>query len=205
MSNHASNGEESTNQAQGARNEPPDLRILRNEIRRMMQQELGPIIQESINRAMPPPMGNLPRRAQPQADDEEVQSSNYYSRGSRHSNRDQRRPRRERGRLEDQLGGLKLKIPPFHGKNDPDAYLEWEKKIELVFDCQNLSELRKVQVAATEFCDYAINWWDQIVTSRRRNRDPPVDTWDELKNLLRKRFVPNHYHRELHQKLRRLS
>ncbi|KAL0877178.1 hypothetical protein Bca101_026883 [Brassica carinata] len=30
---------------------------------------------------------------------------------------------------------LKLKIPLFHGKNDLNMYLEWEKKIELVSDC----------------------------------------------------------------------
>ncbi|KAG2242618.1 hypothetical protein Bca52824_095539 [Brassica carinata] len=29
----------------------------------------------------------------------------------------------------DNLGNLKLRIPPFHGKNDPDAYLEWEKEL----------------------------------------------------------------------------
>ena len=98
-----------------------------------------------------------------------------------------------------------MKIPPFHGKNDPDAYLEWEKKIELVFDCQTYPDYKKLQVAATEFYDYAINWWDQIVTCRRCHREPQVETWEEMKNLMRKRFVPSHFHRELHQKLRRLS
>ena len=60
-----------------------------------------------------------------------------------------------------------MRIPPFQGKNDPEAYLEWEKKIELVFDCHNYSESKKVKLAAIEFSDYAIVWWDQLVTSRR--------------------------------------
>lgn len=42
-----------------------------------------------------------------------------------------------RHRLEENTGNLKLRIPPFQGKMDPDAYLEWEKKIEYVFKCQN--------------------------------------------------------------------
>ena len=25
---------------------------------------------------------------------------------------------------------IKLKIPDFQGKNDPEAYLEWEKKVD---------------------------------------------------------------------------
>ena len=27
------------------------------------------------------------------------------------------------------LGSIKIKIPSFQGRNDPEAYLEWEKKI----------------------------------------------------------------------------
>ncbi|GKU88758.1 hypothetical protein SLEP1_g2985 [Rubroshorea leprosula] len=41
------------------------------------------------------------------------------------------------------LGSIKMKIPPFQGKNDPDVYLEWEKKVELVFDCHNYSKEKK--------------------------------------------------------------
>ena len=99
---------------------------------------------------------------------------------------------------------MKLKIPPFDGKNDPDAFLEWERKIEHVFDCQNYSEIRKVRLAATEFSGYAINWYDQVLTQRRRTGGRPIETWDELTVLMRKRFVPAHYNRDLHQKLRRL-
>ena len=35
------------------------------------------------------------------------------------------------------LGSIKMKIPTFHGKSDPKAYLEWEKKVERVFECHN--------------------------------------------------------------------
>ncbi|KAF8045969.1 hypothetical protein N665_4165s0001 [Sinapis alba] len=105
----------------------------------------------------------------------------------------------------DNLGNLKLRIPPFHGKNDPDAYLEWEKKIELVFNCQQYTEERKVRIAATEFCGYAINWWEQIATTRRRNGEPQIASWFEMKTVMKKRFVPSHYGRDLHQRLRKLS
>ncbi|GKV23267.1 hypothetical protein SLEP1_g33016 [Rubroshorea leprosula] len=64
------------------------------------------------------------------------------------------------------LGSIKMKIPSFQGKNDPDVYLEWEKKVELVFDCHNYSEEKKVKLAAVEFTDYAVVWWDQLVLSR---------------------------------------
>ena len=53
-----------------------------------------------------------------------------------------------------------MKIPYFQGKNDLEAYLEWEKKAELVFHFHNYSESKKVKLATIEFFDYAIIWWD---------------------------------------------
>ncbi|WZZ15565.1 hypothetical protein YC2023_108654 [Brassica napus] len=138
------------------------------------------------------------------AQEDEVRSAYRPRRGHRTRNPGDVNPFARNNRTDDSLNGLKLKIPPFDGKNDPDAFLEWERKIEHVFDCQNYSELRKVRLAATEFSGYAINWYDQVLTHRRRTGERPIETWDELTLLMRKRFVPTHYHRDLHQKLRRL-
>ena len=95
------------------------------------------------------------------------------------------------------IGSIKMKIPPFQGRNDPEAYLEWEKKMEMIFDCHRYSDEKKVKLAVVEFTDYAIVWWDQLVTNRRRNGEHPIDTWEEMKALMRRRFVPNHYYRDL--------
>ncbi|XP_033139353.1 uncharacterized protein LOC117130859 [Brassica rapa] len=132
-------------------------------------------------------------------------SASRHSSSSRHSSRRSRRDHEGRRYQRDELAGVKIKIPPFHGKADPDAYLEWEKKIDLVFNCRRYSEAKKIQIAVTEFYDYALSWWDQLVTNRRRNGEFPVETWAEMKALMRKRFVPSHYHRDLHQKLRKLT
>jgi hypothetical protein len=121
-----------------------------------------------------------------------------------------RRFRRERGHegnrggrdgLDRNLGSIKMKIPSFKGRIDLEVYLEWEKKIDLVFDCHHYSEEKKVKLAFIEFTDYAIIWWDQLVTNRRRNNERPVETWGELKALMRQRFVPSHFYRVLYQKL----
>ena len=52
-----------------------------------------------------------------------------------------------------------MKILSFQGKNDPEAYFEWEKKVELIFECHNYSEKKKVKLVVIEFTDYAIIWW----------------------------------------------
>lgn len=62
-----------------------------------------------------------------------------------------------------------------------------------------------MKLAPTEFKEYALSWWDNLVTARRRAGDFPVETWNQMKVIMRKIFVPSHYHRELYFKLRTLS
>ncbi|XP_010468759.1 PREDICTED: uncharacterized protein LOC104748876 [Camelina sativa] len=150
----------------------------------------------------PNPEANQRQRQNQEEPVQDDETRQYYSYSSSHSS--QRRRRRERPVPRDPLGGLKCKIPAFHGTSNPDAYLEWEQKIELIFVCQEVIEVNKVKLAVTEFYDYALSWWDQLVTSRRRTGDMPIDTWNQLKAVMRRRFVPSYYHRDLHQRLRNL-
>ncbi|XP_031378379.1 uncharacterized protein LOC116193768 [Punica granatum] len=121
------------------------------------------------------------------------------------------RPWRGRGRHQERdtidrnMGSIKLTIPPFQGKSDPDVYIEWERKVKLVFDCHNYSEEKKVKLAAVAFTDYAIVWWDQLTVSRRRNGERPIDNWEGMKAVMRRRFVPSHYYRDLYLKLQNLK
>ena len=79
--------------------------------------------------------------------------------------------------------------------------MQYEGKIEHVFDCNNFSEERKLKLAVAEFCDYAIIWWTSLKSEWRRNYEEPIETWEELKTLMRKRYIPKHYSRVLKQKL----
>ena len=58
--------------------------------------------------------------------------------------------------------------------------------------------------AVLAFSEYAIIWWDQITTNRRRSGDIESTTWSELKILMCKCFVPSHYHRDLYHKVQNL-
>ena len=56
----------------------------------------------------------------------------FVARGERHGRGFRIRPRWRDG-TDRNIGNTKMKIPSFQGKNDPKAYLEWEKKVELIF------------------------------------------------------------------------
>ncbi|RDX74911.1 hypothetical protein CR513_45274, partial [Mucuna pruriens] len=117
-----------------------------------------------------------------QAREEEEYSDGRY-------NENERR-RRGEPRRDNYLGNIKMTIPAFQGKNDPKVYLEWERKVEHVFDCYNYLEEKK---------------WDQFVINRCRNGERPIRTWKDMKSIIRRRFVPSHYHRDLHRKLQSLT
>ena len=78
-------------------------------------------------------------------------------------------------------------------------------KIKQLFACHNYTEDKKMKVAAMEFTDYALIWWNQLQRERARYKEPLVDSWEEMKRLMRRRFVPSLYQRELHNKLQRLT
>jgi hypothetical protein len=35
------------------------------------------------------------------------------------------------------LGTIKRKMQEFKGNNNAEEYLEWERKVEMIFECQN--------------------------------------------------------------------
>ncbi|XP_068644703.1 uncharacterized protein [Aristolochia californica] len=71
-----------------------------------------------------------------------------------------------RNRVDQNLGNIKMKIPVFQGRSDPEAYLKWERKMEL--------------------------------------GEYPIENWDEMKKVMRGRYVPRHYYRDLYLKLQGL-
>lgn len=71
--------------------------------------------------------------------------------------------------LDKNVGTIKMRISIFLGKNDLDAYLEWERKVDLIFECHNYSKDKKVKLAIIEVSEYVIVWWDQLTTSTRKN------------------------------------
>ena len=87
--------------------------------------------------------GERQQRAQPwqRRNGEEEYEENDYDEGGPNRRRFEQ-GRRDNRREDDNLGSIKSKIPEFKGRNDPDPYLEWEKRIENVFDTTTPIERR---------------------------------------------------------------
>uniref|UniRef100_A0A151UF97 CCHC-type domain-containing protein n=1 Tax=Cajanus cajan TaxID=3821 RepID=A0A151UF97_CAJCA len=99
----------------------------------------------------------------------------------------------------------RVDLPLFHGKEDVDAYLDWEMKVEQIFTCHQVGEEIKVPLATLAFQGQAMYWWTTLVRERRLNNDPPIEYWNDLRSAMRRRYIPSYYRRELMDKLQRLQ
>ena len=102
---------------------------------------------------------------------------------------------------QNRIEGVKLNVPPFKGRSDPDAYLNWEMKIEHVFSCNDYTEVQKVKLALAEFSDYALVWWNKNQREMLREEGWEIDTWTEMRRVIRKSYVPTSYSITMWQKL----
>ena len=85
--------------------------------------------------------------------------SDYY-RGHHSSHTKHHSQRKEKDRRPQEVN---IRLPYFHGKDNVEAYLDWEMKVEQLFVRHHISEERKVPLATLSFQGYALYWWTSLV------------------------------------------
>jgi hypothetical protein len=157
---------------------------------------------------------NDQRRGRGQEDEDGAENSGAdYAADTEVEDRGQRRLRRNRRGMGGQrphevhnndiaFSKIKFKIPSFDGKYDPDAYLTWEMAVEQKFTCHDFPENACVRAATSEFTDFASVWW---IEHGKKNPNNMPQTWDALKRIMRARFVPSYYARDLLNQLQQLK
>jgi hypothetical protein len=69
-----------------------------------------------------------------------------------------------------------------------------------IFATHYYTEEKRLQLAAVEFTGYVLIWWNQILRMHTR-----PTSWTGMKDLMRHRFVPEHYKRDMYNKLQQLT
>ena len=100
---------------------------------------------------------------------------------------------------------MKLHVPSFTGKEDSDAYIEWEEKCDQIFCIHGFSEAKRVDLAIMEFFGYALTWWNQLQDDRLMSGNNHIRSWTLMKEVMMRRFVPSYYERQLYKRLQRLT
>ncbi|KAE8668482.1 hypothetical protein F3Y22_tig00112305pilonHSYRG00053 [Hibiscus syriacus] len=101
-------------------------------------------------------------------------------------------PRREQPRFQapELFAKPKFTIPSFKGDNDPDRYIEWEGKVDLMFAYHDCPQAKQVHLITTQFEGYARTWWMQTRKKIQNFQIPTITSWTDLKQTMRKRFLP---------------
>jgi hypothetical protein len=76
----------------------------------------------------------------------------------------------------DPYAKIMFSIPMFIGSYDVEAYLDWEMTVEQNFYSHLVPEQHRVRQATSEFKDFAIIWWNELV-----NTCVVPHTWNALK------------------------
>ncbi|XP_049382856.1 uncharacterized protein LOC125847235 [Solanum stenotomum] len=64
---------------------------------------------------------------------------------------------------------------------------------------------KKVKLVVVELSDYAASWWKKLARDRLQEELPPIATWAEMKRVMRKRFIPSYFQRDLQSRLQHLK
>jgi hypothetical protein len=85
-----------------------------------------------------------------------------------------------------------ISLPTYVGRYNPVAYFGWECEINHIFGYHDFTEHEIVSTVPQTFTYFASSWWDVYCVDNIDNK--PI-TWNELKSILRHRFVPPSYQR----------
>ncbi|XP_048494585.1 uncharacterized protein LOC125494807 [Beta vulgaris subsp. vulgaris] len=96
-------------------------------------------------------------------------------------------------------------LPEFDGTLEPDVYLDWERRMQRIFDHKNVSDATSFSYATLKFTRYASLWFENMQVRREREGKESISTWSDLKLKLKKRFVPRTYKQDLFVKFNSLQ
>ncbi|XP_021995301.2 uncharacterized protein LOC110892449 [Helianthus annuus] len=88
---------------------------------------------------------------------------------------------------------IKVDIPEYDGKLDPDEFVEWIHTVERVFDYKQTSEEHKVKIVALKLRKYASTWWSNVCSKRERAGKDKIRSWPKMKTKMKQKFLPTYY------------
>ncbi|KAD2806196.1 hypothetical protein E3N88_39573 [Mikania micrantha] len=92
--------------------------------------------------------------------------------------------------------GIKIEIPYFDGRAQPDEFLDWLSMVERVFDLKDIPDAYKVKLVAIKLRKSASLWWEHVKRKRLQEGKSKIRTWDKMKKLLREKFLPVNYRQD---------
>ncbi|PKU70261.1 hypothetical protein MA16_Dca019239 [Dendrobium catenatum] len=101
--------------------------------------------------------------------------------------------------------GIKLELPEFDGRMDPDEFIGWLQSVERILDFKEVSADRIVKLVAIRLKKAASLWWENLKRSRIREGKSKIETWNKMKRELQRKYIPDQYKQDLFLKFTQLQ
>ncbi|XP_026417196.1 uncharacterized protein LOC113312676 [Papaver somniferum] len=96
---------------------------------------------------------------------------------------------------------LKADIPSFYGGLQIEGFLDWFYEVESFFKFMDFPESSRVKLASYKLKGGAAAWWETLCEDRDKYHKPPILPWTRMRRLLRDKFLPKDYKKQLFIKL----
>ncbi|KAG6738607.1 hypothetical protein POTOM_058227 [Populus tomentosa] len=99
---------------------------------------------------------------------------------------------------------MRVDVPDFLGKLEPNAFEDWLTAIEDYFDWFAVSEDRKVRYVRMKLKGHARAWWGSVEEQLRRTHRPAICNWEEMKERLKEKYLPIDYEQMMFEEMLQL-
>ncbi|GKV36628.1 hypothetical protein SLEP1_g44736 [Rubroshorea leprosula] len=87
--------------------------------------------------------------------------------------------------------GIKIDIPDFEGRLQPDEFIDWLHTVERVFELKDIPDNKRVKLVAIKLKKHASIWWENLKRSREREGRNKIRTWEKMRRELTPSDYPN--------------
>lgn len=84
-------------------------------------------------------------------------------------------------------------ISNYDGSFSTELLLDQISELYKYFECEEISEDRKVKFVATKLKGHAVSWWDIVQVERRRSNKPPIKKWTRMVAKMKCELLPKDF------------
>ncbi|XP_050368930.1 uncharacterized protein LOC126787035 [Argentina anserina] len=96
---------------------------------------------------------------------------------------------------------MKVDLPEFEGRIQPEEFINWLNTVERVFDYKVVPDEDRVKMVAIKLTKQASAWWETLKLRRERLGKSKIKSWEKMKKAMKEKFLPDNYVQDSFMKL----
>jgi len=100
----------------------------------------------------------------------------------------------------DEFRDIKVEPPEFNGTLNPVEFLEWVQPLDRIFEAKGYDDEKSFKIASLKLTRYASLWFENVKKQRARDGKRKINSWEKLKSLMNKRFLPKSYKQDIYNR-----